>query len=93
MMWRIFLSLVLAAVVLQGTEPLSDEDGPLVLDYYREQCPLAEEIVSRSVAAAVAKDPRMAASLLRLHFHDCFVLVTPLSLPPSFHLFRGVKYM
>ncbi|XP_077234325.1 peroxidase superfamily protein [Tasmannia lanceolata] len=48
--------------------------GLLVPDYYRESCPILEEIVREQVEIAVLKDPRMAASLLRLHFHDCFVM-------------------
>ncbi|KAF9619216.1 hypothetical protein IFM89_005770 [Coptis chinensis] len=41
--------------------------------FYEHSCPGAQEIVKSVVAKAVAKDARMAASLLRLHFHDCFV--------------------
>ncbi|KAF3961078.1 hypothetical protein CMV_014269 [Castanea mollissima] len=68
---RLFvLALIL---VLCGTETLSG-DGTLVLDYYKETCPSLEEIVRLNVEIAVVKEPRMAASLLRLHFHDCFVL-------------------
>ncbi|XP_061345650.1 peroxidase 72 [Gastrolobium bilobum] len=47
--------------------------GYLYPQFYDESCPRAQEIVKSIVAKAVAKDPRMAASLLRLHFHDCFV--------------------
>ncbi|PSS19809.1 Peroxidase [Actinidia chinensis var. chinensis] len=41
--------------------------------FYQFSCPQANEIVMSVLEKAIAKDPRMAASLLRLHFHDCFV--------------------
>ncbi|KAI3868538.1 hypothetical protein MKX03_035711 [Papaver bracteatum] len=41
--------------------------------FYDRSCPRAKEIVKSVVAKTVAKEARMAASLLRLHFHDCFV--------------------
>ncbi|KAK9670163.1 hypothetical protein RND81_13G182400 [Saponaria officinalis] len=47
--------------------------GPLFPYFYGHSCPNVQEIVHSVVAQAVAKEPRMAASLLRLHFHDCFV--------------------
>lgn len=53
----------------------SNSEEILVPDYYIESCPIAEEIVRYNVEFAAMKDPRMAASLLRLHFHDCFVMV------------------
>ncbi|KAI4316857.1 hypothetical protein L6164_024797 [Bauhinia variegata] len=42
-------------------------------DFYQFSCPQANDIVMSVLEKAIAKDPRMAASLLRLHFHDCFV--------------------
>ncbi|KAG6766757.1 hypothetical protein POTOM_027929 [Populus tomentosa] len=47
--------------------------GYLYPQFYDRSCPKAQEIVNSIVAKAVAKEARMAASLLRLHFHDCFV--------------------
>ncbi|CAL9084897.1 unnamed protein product, partial [Musa textilis] len=48
--------------------------GPFLFpQFYDRSCPKAHEIVKSIVAKAVAKEARMAASLLRLHFHDCFV--------------------
>lgn len=42
-------------------------------EYYQFSCPQADEIVISVLQKAIAREPRMAASLLRLHFHDCFV--------------------
>ncbi|XP_042988606.1 peroxidase 49-like [Carya illinoinensis] len=38
--------------------------------FYDHSCPNAQQIVKSIVAEAVAKEARIAASLLRLHFHD-----------------------
>jgi len=48
--------------------------------FYQFSCPQADEIVMTVLEKAIGKEPRMAASLLRLHFHDCFVQVK-VSLP------------
>lgn len=49
------------------------QGGYLYPQFYDHSCPKVEGIVWSVVAKAVTKEPRMAASLLRLHFHDCFV--------------------
>ncbi|KAF3779562.1 Peroxidase 2 [Nymphaea thermarum] len=41
--------------------------------FYFRTCPQALPAIRAAVFAAVAQEPRMGASLLRLHFHDCFV--------------------
>ncbi|KAH7513490.1 hypothetical protein FEM48_Zijuj12G0205800 [Ziziphus jujuba var. spinosa] len=46
--------------------------GFLRIDLYKFACPEAEAIIFSWVNKAVMEDSRMAASLLRLHFHDCF---------------------
>ncbi|WJX31233.1 NAD(+) salvage pathway protein [Trifolium repens] len=42
-------------------------------DFYGTTCPKALSIINSAVCSAVSKEHRMGASLLRLHFHDCFV--------------------
>ncbi|OEL20902.1 Cationic peroxidase 1 [Dichanthelium oligosanthes] len=45
----------------------------LTSDYYSETCPDALSTIKVLVDAAILSQPRMGASLVRLHFHDCFV--------------------
>jgi hypothetical protein len=51
------------------------QSGKLDPHFYDASCPHAQHIVASIVGKAHYQDPRMAASLLRLHFHDCFVKV------------------
>ncbi|TYK07091.1 peroxidase 27-like [Cucumis melo var. makuwa] len=45
----------------------------LAVGFYQDCCPGVEYIVAKTVAQYVKKQPSIAASLLRMHFHDCFV--------------------
>ncbi|GFQ05321.1 peroxidase 52 [Phtheirospermum japonicum] len=42
-------------------------------DFYSQSCPNLLATVKSVVQDAIKKEARMGASLLRLHFHDCFV--------------------
>lgn len=61
-------SLVCLIVMLAGTT-----SAQLSSTFYSSTCPNALSTIKSAVNAAVAKEARMGASLLRLHFHDCFV--------------------
>ena len=70
----VLLCLVFPVVLLSGAAR-GHPWGGLFPQFYDHSCPQAKEIVRSVVAQAVARETRMAASLVRLHFHDCFVQV------------------
>ncbi|KAG7552440.1 hem peroxidase [Arabidopsis thaliana x Arabidopsis arenosa] len=41
--------------------------------FYDKTCPQVFDIATKTIVNALRSDPRIAASILRLHFHDCFV--------------------
>ncbi|CAH8368114.1 unnamed protein product [Eruca vesicaria subsp. sativa] len=47
--------------------------GNLYNDYYGNKCTNVEEIVRNVTYQYVSANPTLAAALLRMHFHDCFV--------------------
>jgi len=63
--------------ILSVAEPIRPQLTPY---FYRTTCPDLFTIVRREVLNAINEEIRMAASLLRLHFHDCFVNVSKLEL-------------
>lgn len=52
---------------------MESSSAQLSPNFYYKSCPKLLGIVRAGVRSAVAKEARMGASLLRLHFHDCFV--------------------
>lgn len=59
--------------------------GGLNMNYYLMSCPFVEPLVKNIVNRALDNDPTLAAALIRMHFHDCFIQVLSLSLPLSLH--------
>ncbi|CAL9185403.1 unnamed protein product [Musa hybrid cultivar] len=57
---------LLIELLISGAEALS-------MGYYMMSCPFMDQIVRNTVNQALRQDPTLAAGLLRLHFHDCFV--------------------
>ncbi|CAL5397122.1 unnamed protein product [Camellia sinensis] len=65
---EVIVNFVMVVVLVMGTS-----SAQLCTDFYEETCPNVHKIVRSVVASAVSKEKRVGASLLRLHFHDCFV--------------------
>ncbi|KAK4716629.1 hypothetical protein R3W88_014967 [Solanum pinnatisectum] len=63
---RLVFLLILAII------PLCNAQG-LKLGYYEKTCPGAEAIVEKATSHYISRAPTLAAPLLRMHFHDCFV--------------------
>ncbi|KDP44301.1 hypothetical protein JCGZ_19168 [Jatropha curcas] len=47
--------------------------GQLSPTFYDESCPNVSSIIRGVIEQTLQSDPRIGASLIRLHFHDCFV--------------------
>ncbi|KAF7094858.1 hypothetical protein CFC21_097134 [Triticum aestivum] len=52
---------------------MAQDPSNLSLEHYSKTCPNAEHVVRAEMECAVRDEPRNAALMLRLHFHDCFV--------------------
>lgn len=70
----------IAVVILLLLYARAGVGSQLTSDFYAESCPNVLKLVRREVVNALKTEMRMAASLLRLHFHDCFVNVSQLAL-------------
>ena len=67
-------SFLISIAVLFGLLGVS-HGGKLSLDYYKDTCPQALDIVREVTWKHVEQDLTVAAPLLRLHCHDCFIRV------------------
>ena len=65
--------LVLLVMLIMGFQVQGQ--GRLRNGFYSSSCQKVEDIIRSTVEAHFDKDPTIAAGVLRLHFHDCFVQV------------------
>ncbi|KAJ6814297.1 peroxidase 11-like [Iris pallida] len=72
---RLMMMMMMAGLWLGSFVYVSRAQDPsqLSLDSYSKTCPDAQKVVRTEMECAVKEDPRNAAAILRLHFHDCFV--------------------
>ncbi|XP_012569824.1 peroxidase E5-like [Cicer arietinum] len=69
---RLIVSTLCCVVVVFGVLPFSS-NAQLDPLFYSKTCPQLHSLVYQVLWNVSTKDPRMLASLIRLHFHDCFV--------------------
>nr|GLL33459.1 peroxidase 4-like isoform X3 [Ipomoea trifida] len=61
------------AIVLIVAVFLGNSSAQLSTKFYSKSCPMLFGTIKSVIKSSVNKEKRMGASLLRLHFHDCFV--------------------
>ncbi|KAL6647247.1 hypothetical protein ACP70R_014684 [Stipagrostis hirtigluma subsp. patula] len=69
---KLVLLVAASASALLASTAAADASG-LRYDYYNETCPGVEQLVRDELLRRFTDDVTLPASLLRLHFHDCFV--------------------
>ncbi|KAK9051192.1 hypothetical protein SSX86_027818 [Deinandra increscens subsp. villosa] len=60
-------------LVLSVTINIPPCEAQLSSTFYDGSCPNALRTIRTTIRTAISRERRMAASILRLHFHDCFV--------------------
>ncbi|KAK9688946.1 hypothetical protein RND81_09G023900 [Saponaria officinalis] len=71
-------NLIVVILICYVNSTISHDDNKesealLSVGFYEKSCPNVESIIQEVVWKAVLNDSGIAASLIRLHFHDCFV--------------------
>ncbi|XP_057512691.1 peroxidase 4-like [Actinidia eriantha] len=66
-------SMVIHVTLILLVLQMGNSYAQLSTNFYSTTCPNLLSTVKPVVESAVSKEKRMGASLLRLHFHDCFV--------------------
>ncbi|XP_059448065.1 lignin-forming anionic peroxidase-like [Corylus avellana] len=64
---------VLLLILLFLSSSTSTCNAHLSSQFYDHTCPNAVSTIRSVIRTAVSRERRMAASIVRLHFHDCFV--------------------
>uniref|UniRef100_A0A7N2LWF0 Peroxidase n=1 Tax=Quercus lobata TaxID=97700 RepID=A0A7N2LWF0_QUELO len=67
------LSSFLISIVVFGSLLGVCHGAELRKHFYKDSCPLAEDIVKEIIWKRVASNSTLPAKFLRMHFHDCFV--------------------
>lgn len=67
---RYFAIIIIGVLGFMGST-----QAQLQLDFYSKSCPRAETIIRDFVNKHIHNAPSLAAALIRMHFHDCFVRV------------------
>ncbi|KAL6529623.1 Peroxidase 3 [Orobanche gracilis] len=65
--FEIYIFLLLGLLLVASTH------AKLKMRFYAKSCPKAEKVVQDYVNMHIPNAPSLAAALLRMHFHDCFV--------------------
>lgn len=72
-MKQLNIAVAVAVTVLIGM--LGSSEAQLQMNFYAKSCPNAEKIISDHIQNHIHNGPSLAAPLIRMHFHDCFVRV------------------
>ncbi|KAM6572685.1 hypothetical protein CsatA_016765 [Cannabis sativa] len=64
----VFLQLLLVASIFERATAQG-----LKIGFYQHTCPTAENVIKKTTSKYISRFPTLAAALLRMHFHDCFV--------------------
>lgn len=72
-----FLAILSFSALSAIAEDSHDTSAGLAMNYYKDSCPQAEDIIKEQVKLLYKRHKNTAFSWLRNIFHDCFVEVIP----------------